>query len=348
MPLDSLQRPLSELRLSVTDRCNFRCRYCMPREHYGAEHPQLGKSELLSYEEIDRLVFQLVGLGVRKVRLTGGEPLVRRDLPRLVKMLRRNSQVDLALTTNGVLLPPLAQRLKDSGLDRLTVSLDALDSEVFRRISDSTCNPMDVLEGVAAAERAGFSSLKINCVVRRDVNAGEVLPLVEHFRGTPHELRFIEYMDVGVTNGWKPSQVMLAPEILALIEARYPLDPVSRSSSSATAHRYRYRDGQGFIGIVTSVSDPFCGGCTRLRVSADGKLFTCLFASKGTDFRALLRSGVPDSEITSQLQALWVKRADRYSETRSGFESAASGLVPSASLVRGVTAWRPEMSYIGG
>ncbi len=329
---DQLGRPLGDLRLSVTDRCNFRCRYCMPREKFASDHQFLPRADLLSFEELSRLV-RVLGGQLRKVRLTGGEPLLRRDLPELVRLLQREAGLPLALTTNGVLLPKLAAPLADAGLDRLTVSLDALDDAVFARITDADYGAGDVLAGLEAAERAGFQRVKVNCVVRRGWNEGEILPLARRFRGTGHVLRFIEYMDVGSTNGWSKADVVTAAEIVERIDSELPLEPVERARPSDVASRYRYRDGSGEIGVIASVTQPFCGACSRLRLSADGQLYTCLFAVSGTDVRGPMRRGASDAELLELVEGLWRSRTDRYSEQR------AQLVMPKRKL---------EMSYLGG
>ncbi|HKY39635.1 MAG TPA: GTP 3',8-cyclase MoaA [Polyangiaceae bacterium] len=331
--LDSLGRPLGDLRISVTDRCNFRCRYCMPRERFGKEYRFLPRCELLTFEEITRVVGLLSG-ELRKVRLTGGEPLLRKGLPDLVAMLRRQSSPAIALTTNGVLLPPLAQRLAQVGLERLTVSLDALDNEVFRNVTDADYEVEEVLDGIASAKTAGFGSIKVNSVIRRGVNESEILPLARHFHGSGHVLRFIEYMDVGSTNGWTPEQVLSAREIIERIDRELPLEPIGRAAPSDVASRYRYRDGGGEIGVIASVTQPFCGDCSRLRLAADGQLYTCLFATSGTDLRGPLRAGVSDDELLAIVRNVWQKRADRYSEERQQLM-----VKPKRKL---------EMSYLGG
>jgi GTP 3',8-cyclase len=331
--LDTLGRPLGDLRVSVTDRCNFRCRYCMPRERFGKDHAFLPRAELLSFEELSRVVGLLKG-SLRKVRLTGGEPLLRKDLPLLVAMLKAGAGLPIALTTNGVLLPQFADALARAGLERLTVSLDALDQAVFSSITDADYGARDVLAGIEAAERAGFKRLKINCVVRRGLNESEILPLARHFHGSGHVLRFIEYMDVGSTNGWRSEQVVSAAEIVERIGRELPLEPLERSQRSDVASRYRYRDGGGELGVIASVTKPFCGDCSRLRLSADGQLFTCLFAVTGSDLRGPLRAGASDTELSRIVQQVWQSRADRYSEQRQ-----AQLILPRRKL---------EMSYIGG
>jgi GTP 3',8-cyclase len=330
--LDTLGRPLGDLRVSVTDRCNFRCRYCMPREQFGADHAFLRRADLLSFEELCR-VAGLLRNTIRKLRLTGGEPLLRKDLPDLVGMLKAHTGLSIALTTNGVLLPRLAPELLRAGLDRLTVSLDALDPAIFRRVTDADYDAADVLAGIASAEAAGFRKLKINCVVRRGANESEILPLARHFRGSGHVLRFIEYMDVGSTNGWESREVVSASEIIETVAREYPLEPVERALGSDVAQRFRYRDGGGELGVIASVTQPFCGACSRLRLSADGQLYTCLFAVHGTDLRAALRAGQSDAELFELVRSVWEARADRYSEQRSQL------IMPRR---------KPEMSYLGG
>ncbi len=331
--VDRQKRALRDLRVSVTDRCNFRCTYCMPREHFGPGHVFLPRAEILSFEEIARVATALHGLGLRKVRLTGGEPLLRAELHKLVSMLATLPDLDLALTTNGSLLERHAAELKSAGLSRLTVSLDALDDATFRRMTDANYGVDDVLAGIAAAERAGFGSIKINCVVRRGANDAGIVALARHFRGTPHVVRFIEYMDVGLTNGWRMDEVVSGREIVERIAAELALEPVGAAYSGEVARRYRYRDGSGEVGVITSVTQPFCGDCTRLRLAADGRLHTCLFSPAAHDVRQLLRSGADDAALAQFLRDLWQKRDDRYSELRS----ERSREVP-----------RPEMSYVGG
>jgi cyclic pyranopterin phosphate synthase len=331
--LDTLGRPLSDLRISVTDRCNFRCRYCMPRERFGKDHAFLPRAELLTFEEIARIVRILSGT-LRKVRLTGGEPLLRKDLSELVAMLKQSSDLQVALTTNGVLLPRWAGALWAAGLDRLTVSLDALDDQVFGRVTDADYDVAAVLAGIDSAVRAGFESLKVNSVIRRGLNESEIVPLARHFHGSGHELRFIEYMDVGSTNGWTAADVLSADEIIELVTRELPLEPLGRERKSDVAARYRYRDGGGEIGVIASVTKPFCGDCSRLRLSADGQLFTCLFATQGTDLRGPLRAGASDAELFELVQSLWQRRSDRYSEQRQQLIAK-----PKRKL---------EMSYLGG
>jgi cyclic pyranopterin phosphate synthase len=335
--LDRLNRPLRDLRISVTDRCNLRCPYCMPREVFGAEFRFLAREELLSFEEITRVARVAAAQGVTKVRLTGGEPLLRRDLDRLVEMLAGVQGVsDIALTTNGLLLARYAQRLRDAGLDRVTVSLDALDETALRSMSDAGVSPEVILEGIEAATRAGLEPIKVNMVVRRGRNDHCVQDMAEHFRHRPEIVRFIEFMDVGATNGWCATEVVPASEILAVIGARWPLEPLAPEREGEVATRYRYRDGGGEIGLIHSVSSPFCGGCTRARLSADGQLFTCLFARSGHDLRGLLRSGAGQDELERRLSEIWVGRTDRYSTERSRVMDSPE------------VAPKIEMSYIGG
>jgi cyclic pyranopterin phosphate synthase len=329
--LDTLGRPLHDLRISVTDRCNFRCVYCMPKEVYGREYRFLERRELLSFEEIARLAGVFVRLGVGKLRITGGEPLVRRDLDRLIALLAE-LDADLTLTTNGSLLPAKAQALADAGLRRITVSLDALDDATFRALNDVDFSVERVLEGIDAAAAAGLP-VKVNCVVKRGVNDTEIVPLAKHFRDSGHTLRFIEYMDVGHTNGWRLDDVVPAAEIVATLDREFGLEPVEPQYRGEVARRWRYRDGAGEVGMIASVTQPFCGDCTRARLSAEGRLFTCLFAPRGHDFRALVRDGATDAELETELRKVWGARSDRYSELRS----AATTDLP-----------KVEMSYIGG
>ena len=330
---DRLGRPVRDLRVSVTDRCNFRCVYCMPKEVFGRDYPFLPRAELLTFEEIERVARAFAGLGVEKIRITGGEPLVRRDLETLVAMLAQIDGLDLTLTTNGALLAAKAQALKDAGLRRVTVSLDSLDDEVFRAMNDVDFPVARVLEGIDAAVAIGLDPVKVNVVVKRGLNEDSVLPMARHFRGTGVVLRFIEYMDVGHTNGWRLDDVVPAAEIVAAVDAELPLEPVEPAYRGEVANRWRYRDGSGEIGLISSVTQPFCGDCTRARLSADGHVYTCLFAVKGHDLRALLRGGASDGELTRTLADIWRARTDRYSELRS----AATVDLP-----------KVEMSYIGG
>ncbi len=338
-------RPLRDLRISVTDRCNLRCRYCMPREAFGADHAFLPREQLLSFEEIARVTAVLAGRGACRVRLTGGEPLMRRDLPALVEMLAAIDGVaDLSLTTNGLLLARHAEALAAAGLGRVTVSLDALDPETLRRIADTPLAPERVLAGIDAAAAAGLAPVKVNMVVRRDVNDREVLAMAERFRGSPHVLRFIEYMDVGSTNGWRREHVVPAAEILTRLSARWPLEALPARAPGEVATRYRYADGAGEIGVIHSVTAPFCHSCTRARLSADGKLYTCLFASAGHDLRTLLRSGAGEDELDGALAGVWAARSDRYSELRA----KQAPREPHGHKRRGTRRPRVEMSYIGG
>jgi cyclic pyranopterin phosphate synthase len=316
-PHDTLQRPLHDLRISVIDRCNFRCPYCMPEDKYKDDHVFLKKDDRLRFEEIERIARIFAQLGVRKIRLTGGEPLLRRDLPTLISMLAKIELIDdIALTTNGVLLPRLAQALREAGLQRLTVSLDSLDPHVFRQLSGGKGEVDDVLAGIASAERAGFTQIKINCVVMRGVNDGDALELIDHFRGTGHIVRFIEYMDVGTMNGWRKDLVVPSAELKAHIAQRWGLEPLDPNYRGEVARRYALSGG-GEIGFISSVSQPFCGDCTRGRLSADGKLYTCLFAQAGHDIRTAMRAGADDAEMATLIAGFWRARKDRYSEVRA-------------------------------
>jgi cyclic pyranopterin phosphate synthase len=329
--LDTLRRPLRDLRISVTDRCNFRCTYCMPKEVFGRDYRFLDRRELLTFEEIARVARVFVGLGTRKLRITGGEPLVRRDLERLIGQLAV-LDVDLTLTTNGSLLAAKAQALADAGLKRVTVSLDALDDATFRAMNDVDFPVTRVLEGIDAAVAAGLP-VKVNAVVKRGVNEDQIVPMAGFFRERGQTLRFIEFMDVGHTNGWRLDDVVPAREILAALDEAFGVEPVEPSYRGEVAQRWRYRDGSGEVGVIASVTQPFCGDCTRARLSAEGRLFTCLFAVRGTDLRALIRQGGTDEELATAVTSIWSARADRYSELRS----AATVDLP-----------KVEMSYIGG
>jgi cyclic pyranopterin phosphate synthase len=313
---DRLQRPLRDLRISVIETCNFRCPYCMPEDRY--PHDEIGDSAArLDFDEIERLARAFVRVGVRKLRLTGGEPLLRRHLPELVARLARiDGLEDLALTTNASLLERQAKALRGAGLMRLTVSLDTLDPQRFAQLSGGRGDVAQVLRGIAAAEAAGFDAIKFNCVVQRGVNEGDVLPLLQRFRGTRHVLRFIEYMDVGTCNGWREEQVVPSLELRAMIEAQWPLRALDAGYRGEVAQRYAYADGAGEIGFVSSVSTPFCGDCHRGRLSADGQLYTCLFAAQGHDLRALLRGGADDDALVAAITRIWSQRGDRYSERR--------------------------------
>ncbi len=332
-PLDTFKRPLRDLRVSVTDRCNFRCVYCMPKEVFGKDFQFLPRGGILSFEEIERLVRVFVGLGVQKVRLTGGEPLVRRNIEHLVEMLAKVSDLDLTLTTNGSLLASKARALRDAGLKRVTVSLDSLDDAVFKSMNDVDFPVARVLEGMDAAEAAGLAPLKVNMVVKRGLNEKSILPMARQFRGTGRILRFIEYMDVGSSNGWRLNDVVSAREIVATIERELPLEPIEKNYPGEVAERWRYRDGSGEIGVIASVTQAFCAECTRARLSADGSLYTCLFATQGHDLRGLVRSDATDSQIADAITAIWTSRDDRYSELRS---EETAGLK------------KIEMSFIGG
>ena len=331
-PLDTLGRPLHDLRISITDRCNFRCVYCMPKEVFGRDYEFLPRTELLSFEEIARLVRAFVANGVRKIRITGGEPLVRREVERLIALLAGIDDLDLTLTTNGTLLPQKAQALADAGLRRVTVSLDSLDDATFRAMNDVDFPVAQVLEGIEAAAAAGLP-VKVNVVVKRGLNDDGILELARHFRATPHTLRFIEYMDVGHTNGWRLDDVVPAAEIVDTINAEFPLEPVDPSYRGEVARRWRYADGTGEVGVIASVTQPFCGDSTRARISADGQLYTCLFATRGHDLRELVRSGASDGALVARIADLWTRRSDRYSELRTAKTAALPKI---------------EMSYIGG
>jgi GTP 3',8-cyclase len=337
-PADKLARPLRDLRISVTDRCQFRCTYCMPREVFGRDFAFLPRQELLTFEELTRLARVFASLGVRKLRLTGGEPLLRRDLERLVAMLATVDGIqDIALTTNGALLARKAEALAVAGLRRVTVSLDALDDATFMALNDASFPVARVLAAIAAAADAGLKPVKVNMVVRRGYNEQSILPMAAHFRGSGHVLRFIEYMDVGTTNGWRLDEVVPAAQIIQLITKQWPLEPVAPTYPGEVARRWRYRDGAGEIGVIASVTQPFCRGCTRARLSADGKLYTCLFAAAGHDLRGVLRGGASDQQLREQVAAIWTRRADRYSELRS-LQTTGTQAVRR----------KVEMSHIGG
>ncbi len=340
LPLvDARQRPLHDLRISVTDRCNLRCTYCMPRESFGKNFVFLRRAELLSFEEITRLARLFVELGGRKIRLSGGEPLLRHGIERLIEQLAalrdaHGRPIELAMTTNGTLLAAKAKTLKDAGLTRLTVSLDALDETIFQRVSDSGVSVRTVLDGIAAAQAAGLAPLKVNMVVKRGLNDGEILPLVRHFRRSGVILRFIEFMDVGSTNGWRLNDVVSAQEILERIDRDFPLRPLEANYPGEVARRWEFADGGGEIGVIASVTQAFCGDCSRLRLSTDGKLFTCLFATEGTELRAPMRAGEDDAQLRQRLETVWGGRTDRYSQLRH-----AATELPVKKI---------EMSYIGG
>ena len=339
---DALGRPLRDLRISVTDRCNFRCSYCMPKEIFDKDYAFLPQSSLLTFEEITRLARLFVAHGVRKIRLTGGEPLLRKNLERLIEMLAAlrtpdGEPLDLTLTTNGSLLTRKAGVLAQAGLKRVTVSLDGLDDGVFRRMNDVDFPVAAVLDGIAAAADAGLGPIKVNMVVKRGTNDHEILPMARHFRGTPVVLRFIEYMDVGSSNGWRMDEVLPSSDVLARLQSEFPLEPLDPSQPGETAERWRYADGCGEIGVISSVTQAFCRDCNRARLSTEGKLFLCLFGHHGHDLRALLRSGCSDEQIAAAVGAVWRQRDDRYSELR-GLQSPST-----ANHSR-----RIEMHYIGG
>jgi cyclic pyranopterin phosphate synthase len=331
---DALSRPLRDLRLSVTDRCNFRCVYCMPKEVFGRDFTFAKRDELLTYEEMARVAAVFVTLGVEKIRLTGGEPLLRRDIERLVTMLGTTGVRDIALTTNGSLLTPeKARMLRDAGLRRVTVSLDSLDDATFRAMNDVDFPLARVLDAIDNAADAGLRPVKVDVVLKRGVNDGEIVPLARRFRGSGHIVRFIEFMDVGNTNAWRADEVVSGREVLEAIAAEWPIEPARPGYFGEVAERWRYLDGAGEFGVITSITQPFCGSCTRARVSAEGALFTCLFGSDGTDLRGPLRSGATDDDLRAIIANVWRARDDRYSEIRS--EAA-----PNAKKV--------EMSHIGG
>jgi GTP 3',8-cyclase len=348
--LDLLDRPLRDLRVSVTDRCNLRCPYCMPREVFGSAHRFLDRSQLLSFEEIARVARIAATQGMRKVRLTGGEPLLRRELDVLVAMLAAVEGIDeLALTTNGTALAAHAEQLAHAGLDRVTVSLDALDEEVFRSMTDGRVALARVLAGIDAAQEAGLTPVKVNMVVRRGVNDHCVLEMAERFRSSPQILRFIEYMDVGATNGWQLDEVVPASEILAQLHGRWPLRRLPARRAGEVAARWAYRDGGGEVGVIHSVTEPFCDGCSRARLSADGRLYTCLFAERGHDLRTLLREGATDAQLAARVREIWGARADRYSQLRARRARGADGADHDFDAAApGPRARRVEMSYIGG
>ncbi|HQV63012.1 MAG TPA: GTP 3',8-cyclase MoaA [Anaerolineales bacterium] len=334
MPLtDTLNRSLRDLRISVTDRCNFRCVYCMPKEIFGPDHQFLHRDQILTFEEITRLARIFTAHGVRKIRLTGGEPLVRKDLPDLISMLAQIPDLDLTLTTNGSLLPKHAQALKDAGLNRVTVSLDSLDNAIFKSMNDVDFPVEKVIEGMEAAAAVGLAPIKVNMVVKRGLNESSILPMARFFREKGYILRFIEYMDVGHSNGWRMDDVVSAAEIVKMIDAEMPLEPVTPNYQGEVAGRWRYKDGSGEVGMIASVTQAFCRDCNRARLTAEGKLYTCLFAVKGHDFRDLIRGGATDDEVSQFIADVWGKRDDRYSELRS--ENTIS--LP-----------KVEMSHIGG
>ncbi|OGS93450.1 MAG: cyclic pyranopterin phosphate synthase [Gallionellales bacterium GWA2_59_43] len=338
---DTMGRPLRDLRISVTDRCNLRCTYCMPRAVFDENHSFLPRAELLSFEEIERLAKQFVLLGVQKIRLTGGEPLLRRGIEQLVERLARlqttaGTPVEIALTTNGVLLAKKAQALKDAGLARITISLDGFSEVTFRRMSDSEVPVQTVLDGIAEAQRVGLAPVKVNMVVRRGVNDHEIVAMAGNFRNSGMVLRFIEYMDVGCSNGWRMDEVVPAREILEHVAARYPLRPVDPNYAGEVAERWLYADGGGEIGVIASVTQAFCHECTRARLSTDGHLYTCLFATGGLDLREPLRAGMMEDQLAELIEACWQRRNDRYSQQRQAMAGT------------GAAVKKIEMSYIGG
>lgn len=342
-PADRLDRPLRDLRISVTDRCNFRCSYCMPKEVFDKNYPYLPQSALLSFEEITRLAQQFIGLGVRKIRLTGGEPLLRKNIEVLIAQLAHlrtpaGQPLDLTLTTNGSLLARKAQALKDAGLQRVTVSLDGLDDAVFRQMNDVDFPVAEVLAGIDAAQAAGLGPIKVNMVVKRGTNENQILPMARHFKGSGHVLRFIEYMDVGATNGWRMNEVLPSAELVHRISAELPLRPLEAAAPGETAERWAYADGAGEVGFISSVTQAFCGDCNRARLSTEGQLYLCLFASHGHDLRSLLRSSAGDAGLAAAIGHIWQGRSDRYSQLRSELPADASAAGPR----------RVEMSYIGG
>ena len=342
---DTLARPLRDLRISVTDRCNFRCSYCMPSEVFNKDYAFLPQTSLLNFEEISRLARIFVAHGVEKIRLTGGEPLLRKHLEVLIEMLAKlqtpeGKPLDITLTTNASLLAKKAQSLKDAGLQRVTVSLDGLDDSTFRRMNDVDFPVADVLKGIEAAHKVGLAPIKINMVVKRGTNDAEILPMARHFRNSGVVLRFIEYMDVGATNGWRMDEVLPSSQVIERIHAEFPLAAINPNYAGETAERWRYADGGGEIGVISSVTQAFCSDCNRARLSTEGKLFLCLFARQGHDLRALLRGGYADDQIAGAVSHIWQKRDDRYSELRAGLPADAT--LPGSDLKR------VEMSYIGG
>ena len=330
---DTRGREVRDLRISVTDRCNFRCIYCMPRSVFHKDYQFLPRQELLSFEEITRIARVFAERGVRKLRITGGEPLLRKDVDQLIEQLATIPDVELTLTTNAVLLPRMAKRLKAAGLDRVTVSLDSIDEPTFRYMNDADYPVSDVLKGIDAAAEAGLGPIKINSVIKRGVNDHGIVDMARHFRGSGHIVRFIEFMDVGSSNGWEMGAVVPSREIVETIDAVYPLEPADPNYTGEVAQRWRYRDGSGEIGVISSVTEAFCSTCTRIRLSTEGKLFTCLFAQGGHDLRSLLRNGATDEEIDRAIAGVWLNRDDRYSEIRTANTAKARKI---------------EMSYIGG
>ena len=339
---DTMGRPLHDLRISVTDRCNFRCVYCMPKEVFDKDYAFLPQTALLSFEEITRIAKLFVAHGVEKIRLTGGEPLLRKHIEKLIEMLATittasGKPLDLTLTTNGSLLARKAQSLKDAGLNRITVSLDAIDETIFQRMNDVDFPVSDVLHGLDVAHQVGLGPIKVNMVVKAGMNDAQIVPMARHFKDSPFILRFIEYMDVGASNGWKMDEVIPSSEVVRRIHESMPIAPVAANYAGETAQRWRYLDGGGEVGMISSVTHAFCGDCSRARLSTEGKLYTCLFATSGHDLRALMRAGRSDAEISTAVAHLWRARSDRYSELRS---INTDGLAPTRRKV--------EMSYIGG
>ena len=336
---DKLNRRVRDLRISVTDRCNFRCTYCMPAEIFGERYEFLPRPHILTFEEIERLARIFAATGVSKLRVTGGEPLVRANLPDLIASLSAIDGIDdIALTTNGYLLTKYASELKDAGLNRLTISLDSIDEDIFKQMSGRPQGPANTLEGIRVATELGFSPIKINVVVQRGVNDHTLVDTARYFKGTGAIVRFIEYMDVGTKNGWNLSQVVTSREVIEMIGNEFPLEPADPNYVGEVANRYRYTDGDGEIGVISSVSEPFCGDCARARLSTDGKLVTCLFASGGTDLKTALRSGASDQELAETIAGVWTGRSDRYSELRS----------KDTELKAGSSDDKVEMYYIGG
>lgn len=331
--LDQLGRPVRDLRISITDRCNFRCVYCMPKTVFGRDYPFLQRKELLSFEEIARIARLFAARGVKKIRLTGGEPLLRHGVENLLTQLAAIPGLEVTLTTNGSLLEKKAAALRAAGLARVTVSLDALDDTIFKRMNDADYPVEKVLAGIEAAAQAGLTPVKVNCVVKRGVNENQILPLAQHFRNSGHILRFIEYMDVGSSNGWKLDEVVPSAEVLRLIGDAFPLAPIDANYPGEVAQRWRYQDGAGEIGVISSVTRAFCDSCTRIRLSTEGKLYTCLFAAEGHDLRDLLRGGADDATLDAALTHIWQARTDRYSQIRMAATPALKKI---------------EMSYIGG
>lgn len=335
--LDVLARPVRDLRISITDRCNFRCVYCMPKTVFGRDYPFLPRADLLSFEEIARIARSFAARGVQKIRLTGGEPLLRHGVEKLIELLADIPDLEITLTTNGSLLEQKAAALAAAGLRRVTVSLDALDDAVFKRMNDADYPVAKVLAGIEAAATAGMTPVKVNCVVKRGSSDDQIVPLARHFRNSGHILRFIEYMDVGSSNGWRLDEVVPSAEVLGRIGAEFPLEPIDPNYPGEVAERWRYQDGAGEIGVISSVTRAFCDSCTRIRLSTEGKLYTCLFASEGHDLRALLRAGSDDAALDARIADIWQRRSDRYSQLR---------MAATLELNEGLK--KIEMSYIGG